>query len=157
MSQPLTSINQYARQEESTGKHQNQIKNENKPNNSNTLYHQLHTNITFKPSHPSHGNGNTQFSLSLDKCETSYLSEQPQPNDFSHLNLLMSDEKNSVKPLNSILKKEQPVVQFNQEEKQHLVSADSPSSTDVNRSNLTNLSSTFECAKRNNQNCAVER
>ena len=121
------------------------------------MYHQLHANIAFKPSHPNQGNGNTQYSLSLDKCDTGYLSVQPQPTDFFNLKTSVSDEKKSVKPLNSILKKEQHVVQSNLEERQCLVSSASPSATDVNRSNLTNLSSTFECAKRNNQNRAVER
>ena len=157
MSQPLTSINQYTQQEDSNGKHQKHIKNENGPNNSDSLYHQLHANIAFKPSHTKQGNGNTQYSLSLDKCDTGYLSVQPQSNDFSHLNSSVSDEKKSVKTLNSILKKEQHVVPCNLEERHHLVSSDSPSATDVNPSNLTNLSSTFECAKRNNQNRAVER
>ena len=154
MSQPITSINQYTRQEQSMGSH---FHNDRCPDDFNSSYHQLHTNVSFKPSHQNNGKGNTQYSLSVDKCETGYLSTQPKPEKLSHVNLLPKEDKNSVKPLNSILKKEQHTRNSNFEERQHLVPADSSPSSDVNRSNLTNLSSTYECIKRNEQNRAVER
>ena len=152
MSQPITSMNQYTHKEKSIEKQK-----ELRTDHFNSAYHQPHANVSFKSSHQNLENGNTQYSLSLDKCETGNLSIHVKPDEFSHVNLLASDAGNSVKPLNSILKKEHNVIKSNLEERQHHVPSGSTPSCDVNRSNLTNLSSSYECVKRNNQNCAVER
>ena len=152
MSQPITSINQYTHQEQSK-----ESQNKSQPYNFTSSYHHSHANVSFKPTHQNYENGNTQYSLSLDKRETGYLSTQSKPDEFSHVNLLMSDEKNSVKPLNSILKKEQNTIKSNLGERKNLVSPSSTPSGGLNHSNLTNLSSTYECVKHNNQNRAVER
>ena len=152
MSQPITSINQFTHQEQ-----YHETQNESQQNHITSSYHHSHANVSFKPSHQNYENGNTQYSLSLDKRGTGYLSTQSKPDEFSHVNLLMSDEKNSVKPLNSILKKEQNTIKSNLGERKNLVSSDSTPPGDLNRSNLTNLSSTYECVKHNNQSRAVER